>query len=598
MTETTLSLSALFEKVEQLIAELDNRKKERDTTCSHLALEAFQLAKDSGDKKLIIKAATALSHYYTDITSEFDKAIHYIKETIELLNDDDEAEAKAEFYRRLGLNFDYVGELIQSKQAYDQSVELLEYKKDLSDTGVLTLAHSLFNESIIYGDLGLATLKKEYHHRAFGYFQKANYQPGIARCYISFGVEAYDIKETEKALAYYLKAIEIAEEINDTPPYCIAMGNSGIVYADMGETDKAIACVEKSIARVRNQTNKHFELSIFQLAGRVYQLAKQFGKANYWFTEAEKIYTEMGKVVDNFELFKFRSETLHSLGKHEEAYQKLIRFVQQKDELHKLNKQAQLNDAELRFEYEEGKKEQELLKKKNAEIGEYAHKLEMSNFELNQFAHVASHDMKEPLRMISNYSQLLEKSLSADLKIDQKDYLFYINDGAKRMMRVIQDLLNLSKINSTQKKERLDMNAVMEDVKLNLKVAIEEKSVQIKVDALPVILGDKVYITQLMQNIVSNGMKYNESKKPVVEINYLVRDNSHCFEISDNGIGIAPQYREKVFIIFQRLHNRNEYDGTGMGLAICKKIIDSLNGKIWVEDSPLGGSKFCFTIPK
>ena len=152
MTETTLSLSALFEKVEQLIAELDNRKKERDTTCSHLALEAFQLANDSGDKKLIIKAATALSHYYTDITSEFDKAIHYIKETIELLNDDDEAESKAEFYRRLGLNFDYVGELIQSKQAYDQSVELLEYKKDLSDTGVLTLARSLFNESIIYGE--------------------------------------------------------------------------------------------------------------------------------------------------------------------------------------------------------------------------------------------------------------------------------------------------------------------------------------------------------------------------------------------------------------------------------------------------------------
>ncbi len=142
------------------------------------------------------------------------------------------------------------------------------------------------------------------------------------------------------------------------------------------------------------------------------------------------------------------------------------------DELHRLNKQAQLNDAELRFEYEEGKKEQELLKKKNAEIEQYAHKLEMLNFELNQFAHVASHDMKEPLRMISNYSQLLEKSFGGNLKTDQKDYLFYINDGARRMMRVIQDLLNLSKIDSTQKKEKLDMNAVLEDVKLSLKLEI------------------------------------------------------------------------------------------------------------------------------
>lgn len=597
MTNTSVSQPEL-EKIEMLIAELDRRKKERDASCSHLALEAYQLAKDTGDKKIIVRTATALTHYYTDITSEFDKAIIYIKEAVAALEDETDAEVKAEFYRRLGLNYDYIGELIQSKQAYDKSVQLLENRKDLSDTGVLTLARSLFNESIIYGDLGLTTLKKEYHHRAFGYFQKANYQPGIARCYISFGVESYDKKETEKALAYYQKAIEIAEEINDVPPYCIAMGNSGIVYADMGEIDKAIACTEKAIGRVHNQTNKHFELSIFQLAGRVYQVAKQFEKADYWFVEAEKIHTEMGKVVDNFELFKYWSETLHSLGRNEEAYQKLIRFVQQKDELHRLNKQAQLNDAELRFEYEEGKKEQELLKKKNAEIEQYAHKLEMSNFELHQFAHVASHDMKEPLRMISNYSQLLEKSFGGDLKTNQKDYLFYINDGARRMMRVIQDLLNLSKIDSTQKKEKLDMNAVLEEVKLNLKLEINEKQAQLKAEGLPTILGDRVYITQLMQNLIGNGIKYNQSDSPVIEIDYRVRDNAHCFEVSDNGIGIAPHYREKVFIIFQRLHNRNEYDGTGMGLAICKKIIESLGGKIWVEDSALGGSKFCFTIPK
>ena len=597
MPRTTTHTSA-FEKVEQLVARLDEHKKQRDPNCAHIGIEAYLIAKKSKDKKLMIKAGTALTHYYTEITSEFDKAINYTLEIIEELDNDVDAEAKSEFYRRLGLNYDYIGELIQANQAYDSSVRLLEDKKGMTETGFLTLARSLFNESIIYGDLGLETLKRDYLHRAFGYFQKANYEPGICRCYISFGVDAYDKKEMDKSISYYEKAIAIAEEISDLPPYCIGMGNLGIVYADLGENEKAIECSKKSIERVKNQTNKHFELNIYQMAGRVYQVAGDFKQADYWFSEAERIYTEMGKVLDNFELFKYWSETLHSLGRYEEAYQKLTRFVHQKDELHKLNKQAELSDATLRFQYEEGKKEQELLKKKNAQIEEYAHKLEMSNFELNQFAHVASHDLKEPLRMISNYSQLLEKAMRDTLADEHKDYLFYINDGAKRLMNVIQSLLQLSKIESTQKKNFVPMNEVLEDVKKTLQLNLIERNAEVKSVPLPNIFADRVYMAQLMQNLLGNAIKYNTSSNPRIEINYTEQDQAHLFEVSDNGIGILPQYREKVFIIFQRLHSRNEYDGTGIGLSICKKIIDTLNGKIWIEDSTLGGIKFCFTIPK
>lgn len=599
MNDTLGKQSAVAENVEALIAELEARKKERDTTCAHLGLEAYQLAKDSSDDKtLLIKAATALTHYFTDITSEFDKAVLYIKEVIGMLDSELYAEPKSEFYRRLGLNYDYLGELIESKQAYDQSVLLLENKENLSETGFLTLARSLFNESIIYGDLGLDTLKKDYLHRAFGYFQKANYQQGISRCYISFGVDSYNRKEIQKSISFYEKAIAIAEPMKDIPPYCIAMGNSGIVYAELGEKEKAVSCAEKSIAQVKNQTNKHFELSIYQMAGRVYQLVQDFEKADFWFGEADVLYIQMGKVIDNFELLRFWAESLHSLGRHQEAYQKMVRFMDQREELHKLNKQAELSDATLKFQYEEGKKEQELLKKKNAEIEEYAHKLEMSNFELNQFAHVASHDMKEPLRTISNYAQLLTKTLNTDLEVDQRDYLHYINDGAKRMMNVIQSLLQLSKIDSALKKHEIEMEEVVEDVKLMLKLNIEDKKASIQSTRLPKIVADRPYITQLIQNLIGNGIKYNESGAPKIEISCHEKDNAYCFEVSDNGIGIAQQYREKVFIIFQRLHHRNEYDGTGIGLSICKKIVESLGGKIWIEDSPLGGTKVCFTIPK
>lgn len=592
------NLAGIKLKVESLIAELEQRKKNRDTNSAHLGIEAFNLARESGDKKLWIKAATILTHYYSDITSQFDKAIQCCKEMIEGLDNDADAEAKSEFYRRLGLNNDYIGELIQSKQAYDKSVQLLEDRTDLSETGFLTLARSLFNESIIYGDLGLDSLKREYLHRAFGYFQKANYQPGLARCFISFGVDSYQKKELEKSLAYYEKAITIAEEINDTPPFCIAMGNSGIAYADLGQREKAVKCAEKSIDLVKNHTNKNFELDIYQMAGRVYQVVGDYETADYWFTKAEKLYIEMGRIIDNFELFKYWAETLSAMGRHEEAYQKLTRFVRQKDDLHELNKQAELSDVMLRFEYEESKKEQELLKKKNAEIEEYAQKLEASNFELNQFAHVASHDLKEPLRTISNYSQLLTRVIGDKVEGDQKEYLYYINEGARRMMNVIQSLLELSKINSADKKQTVAMTDVLNEVKRSLKVHIDEKNAVIEATELPTVYADRLQMGQLIQNIVSNAIKYNQSEQPRIEISYSENDNLHTFAIDDNGIGIAPQYREKVFIIFQRLHHRNEYEGIGLGLSICKKIIDSMGGRIWIEDSHLGGTKFCFTIPK
>lgn len=598
MSESSAVDHTLLEKIELLLSEFEDRKKQRDTSCSHLGLEAYQLAMEYGIKEPLINAATALTHYYTDITSQFDKAVTYLKEIISQLDDVEDAANKAEFYRRLGLNYDFLGELISSKQAYDNSVRLLESKSDLGENEFLILARSLFNESIIYGRLSLNSLSKSYLHRAFEYFEKANYLPGIARCYISFGVDAYDEKDSLKALEYYEKASVIAEEINDIPPYCISIGNSGIVYAELEEKEKAIAYTEKAIERVKNQANKHFELSIYQMAGRVYQLLKDFSKADKWFSEADKLHIETGRVLDNYELYKNWAETLQHLGRYQEGYEKLALFVKHQEDIHAVSKEAELSDAMLKFKYEEGKKEQELLRKKNSEIEEYTHQLEMSNYELNQFAHVASHDMKEPLRMISNYTQLLSKSLNGQLSIDQKDYLYYINDGAKRMMGVIQSLLQLSKINSTLKREIVDLDDVLNEVKTSLHLDILEKRVKIDSVKLPQIQADKVHVTQLIQNFISNAIKYNESGGPVIKIDYEDRGQYNYFEISDNGIGISPEYRDKVFILFQRLHDRHKYDGTGIGLAICKKIIDSLHGKIWIEDSNLGGSRFCFTIPK
>lgn len=596
--QTTL-LERYANRIEELLIAFEEHKKARNKESAHLGLEAYDLAKECGDAQLIIKAGTSLSHFYTDITSEFHKAIRVITEVIELINEQEHRSIVSEFYRRLGLNYDYTGELVKSKEAYDKSIVLLEDRTDLDQAAILTLARSLFNVSIIYGNLGLENLSETNLKKAYQLFLQADYKAGICRCLISFGVALYEKQgDTTEVLNYYREAANIARDIHDDPPFCVAMGNIGIVSAEKGDFTSALEAAMEALEVAQRSVNKHFLFSIHRQLARIYQLKKEYEKANQWYEGGERLFIEMGRTLDQFEFYRFWAETLHAMGRHEEAYAKLYNFISSKDELHKINKEAAVTDAMLRFQLEEGRKEQELLKKKNAEIEEYARKLEASNHELNQFAYVASHDMKEPLRMISNYSQLLNRSLGNHLSDKDVQYLQFINEGAKRMMNIINSILQLSKINTISQPGPVNLNKVLEEVKQGLSVQIVERGARIQAPALPTVNVDQLQVLQLMQNLISNAMKYNRNAEVRVEIGYEETETCHQLSIADNGIGIAPDYREKVFIIFQRLHGREEFDGTGIGLAICKKIVDNFKGKIWIEDSPLGGTKFCFTIPK
>ncbi|MFN8286597.1 MAG: ATP-binding protein [Chitinophagales bacterium] len=595
---TTGSIN-VTQRIEELLKLFAERKKNRDVECSSLGIEAFELAKESRDNDLLARTGTSLAYFYTEITSEFPKAIAVLREVITYLQDEADAEVKSEFYRRIGLNNDYLGEFIKSKQAYDESIRLLQNRTQLSEEGNLTLARSLFNLSIIYNNLGLDSLSENHLKLAFDNFQKAHNQGGIARCYISFGVALHEKQgDMNEVLDYYRKAADIAKAINDDPPYCVAMGNIGIVSAETGDFKTALESVASALEVARRSVNKHFLFSLHRQAGRIYQLMKDYESADNWYREGEKIFLEMGSTLDHYEFYRYWAETLAAADRHKEAYEKLTKFTEQKDKLHKINKEAAVTDAMLRFQVEEGRKEQELLKRKNSEIEEYARQLEASNHELNQFAYVASHDMKEPLRMISNYSQLLTRSYGDDLSMQQSTYLNYINEGAKRMMNIINSILQLSKINMVNKPDAVNLNEVLEEVKQSLGLQIVEKAALIKNNKLPVIYTDRLQIGQLFQNLISNALKYNESHAAIVDIEHSEHDDHYRFEFADNGIGIDPKYRDKVFIIFQRLHSREQFEGTGIGLAICKKIVDNMKGKIWIEDSPLGGTKFCITIPK
>ncbi|MCD4845000.1 MAG: PAS domain S-box protein [Methanosarcinales archaeon] len=234
--------------------------------------------------------------------------------------------------------------------------------------------------------------------------------------------------------------------------------------------------------------------------------------------------------------------------------------------------------------------EEELLKRATA--------LERSNKELEQFAYVASHDLQEPLRMVSSYVQLLARRYKGKLDHDADDFIGYAVDGANRMQTLIDDLLIFSRVGTQGKSfEPTNCETVLEQVLINLKMAIGDSYAMITHDPLPTIMADGSQLTQLLQNLISNAIKFQGDETPRIHISAEQKDDEWEFSVADNGIGIKPEFFDRIFVIFQRLHSREEYSGTGIGLAVCKKIVERHGGRIWVESVPGKGTTFFFTIP-
>ncbi|MCR4423928.1 MAG: ATP-binding protein [candidate division WOR-3 bacterium] len=236
-------------------------------------------------------------------------------------------------------------------------------------------------------------------------------------------------------------------------------------------------------------------------------------------------------------------------------------------------------------------------KKAERELQEKAEELRRSNQELERFAYVASHDLQEPLRMVGSYVGLLARRYKGKLDSDADEFINFAVDGVTRMQRLINDLLTYSRV-GTRGKEPVptDSNEVLKRALTNLKVAIEEKNAEIECQPLPVVLADERQLEQLFQNLIGNALKFTR-EKPRVEVRAERVDGMWRFAVKDNGIGIDPKFSEKVFEIFLRLHTREEYPGTGIGLAVCKKIVERHGGKIWFESEVGKGTTFFFTLP-
>lgn len=224
--------------------------------------------------------------------------------------------------------------------------------------------------------------------------------------------------------------------------------------------------------------------------------------------------------------------------------------------------------------------------------------LKRSNQELEQFAYVASHDLQEPLRTVASYAELLSKRLEAQLDEKTRRYVHYVVDGCSRMQNLINDLLDFSRVGTRGTAfEPVDLGEVVGSARTNLSAAIAESGARIDSDGLPTVDGDVSQLTLVFQNLISNSIKFRGEESPHIVISTRPGPGEWLISVEDSGIGVDPKYAERIFTIFQRLHTRDEYPGTGIGLAICRKIVERHGGRMWLDPEARKGSRFCFTLP-
>ena len=277
--------------------------------------------------------------------------------------------------------------------------------------------------------------------------------------------------------------------------------------------------------------------------------------------------------------------------------------VARKNRLLKKHAEAlEQKNAELQKQMIERAKADEAVRRLNAElerrVDERTKELSRSNDELRQFAYVASHDLQEPLRTVASYAQLLAKRYRGKLDEDADEFIRYMVEGVTRMHNLLNDMLAYSRVTETKDKPLLPANTetVLQSAMLNLEASINETQAGITQSKLPTVMCDEIQLTQVFQNLIGNAIKYRSEEPPRVHISAEREKDEWIFSVADNGIGIDPQYGERIFGIFKRLHGR-ELPGTGMGLAICKRIIERHGGRIWVESQVGKGSTFRFALP-
>jgi len=366
------------------------------------------------------------------------------------------------------------------------------------------------------------------------------------------------------------RANELLEDLGDVNAKSINVLNFAKLAHHSGDFEIAILHLKEGVEISKKVRNEENEIACYRLLAEFYKDKKDFENA-----------------------FQFKSL-----------------YAEKQEDYLKKQRNRQILDQEITFATREKEQQiealtqanqlQAMLLKKQEEVERANEQLTQVNEELKQFAYVASHDLKEPLRMIGSYTQIINRKYASDIDDNTQAYFHYVIDGVERMNNLLDGLLKYATVGrGAQELKVINLNDTLLICQANLRLLIEETNTKLEVDELPSILGISSLISQLFQNLILNAIKFrNKDTFPEISIKSEEREKEYLIAIKDNGIGIKEEYKERIFVIFQRLHAQTDYEGTGIGLAICHKIMQRMGGKIWVDSEYGNGSTFFFTFPK
>ncbi|MCS6933840.1 MAG: ATP-binding protein [Chitinophagales bacterium] len=591
-TDAVMTLEELIRTAEHYI---DLRKPE----AFPLVLNAIEQAEQSNDTYHFLYARYTLGMYYCLVENDYDKALDTGNDIFNKL--------PQEYYDKLGYKVCILlgnvhqlkGEIDISHDYYIRGMKILESKKELNNKEKLFLASFYYNTALLFNQSAFNINTEEYILKAIELYTETNSKSKLSKCLIAYNNILNARGEHTQALKNLERSLEIETELNDAYGIALVKANIGSTYLYLQQPDKAYVMLMEALSYY--ETNeKDYETGMVLLSiSDVYSQKKMFREAVTELKRAEVLFHKLNNKRELTTCYLNLANALSALGNFEEAFHYQKKYTGLLEEFFDTDKTNAIIRAKKQFESEQKEKEAALLREKNEEINRYAHQLEVSNNELKQFAHVASHDLKEPLRMIYSFLHLLKKSLDGNLSEQQEQFLHFAMDGATRMEKLIVNLLRLAKVDANVLLEKVNLNSVMEEVKLNLTQLLADKNGRVVFHNLPEVQADRTQMLLLFQNLTSNGIKYNQSDSPVVNVNCTYADEYFEISVKDNGIGIPAQHRDKVFNIFQRLHHDDKkYEGTGIGLALCKKIVDKMNGDIRIAESGEAGTTFVIRFPK
>ena len=596
------------EKILKLIARNTAFEQQNDLTAALNCLnEAWLLFQSSASEKsdnLQAELLSHLSHIYLK-RQDYKKLGELSEQLLELswrLNDPEkEVSALTNLAIVKSIESDY-------KTAIPLLVEALEKSQKLGFRS--TAANCLINIGNIYAHLFNYDEALDRYRTALNDYVDVLSDDTAIAIKLNTGNIYYASEQYNESLDFFKKAIESALALDKktlAARACVLISRS---YLDLGKMGLAIEHTLKATSLIDN-----IDKVSWRSINLINQAHIQFltGDTKGGYEKALRgIATARRFKDDASELrgFKLLSEIFKKGKNYERALRSQMVYSQKQNDYLKMQRNMHILDFEIRYalgekerKIEELTKEnryQALLLERNSQIEKQNEQLRQANEELQQFAYISSHDLKEPLRMIGSFTQIIEQKYASKLGEEPKSYFQFINEGVSRMHGLLDALLQYATIGKIDLElEPVEVQEVINIARTNLTVKIEETDANILCGEMPTVKAISSFLVQLFQNLISNAIKFRqEESRPIILINAEERTQDWLFSVEDNGIGIAQEHKERIFIIFQRLHKRNKYEGTGIGLAICHKIVSQLMGKIWIESELGKGTTFFFTIPK